>query len=114
MEAVRGYPPLLEKGYSQKAVRHSRRQYVGGMEHTRGIEPIWAAVKRSCYGIYHHMSHESLHRHSEKFQHHYNVRPLDTVDQMAKTVKDLVHKRLTYAYPIENGVHAKRRMETAA
>lgn len=62
-------------------------------------------------GIDRQMSYEKMHRYTAEFQHSHDVRPLDTVDQMAKGMD---YMRQTYACLIENGIHTKRGMETAA
>ena len=80
-----------------EAVRHSAGEYVNGMAHTNGIESFWAMLKRGYIGIYHWMSAKHLHRYVNEFSGRHNIRPLDTLGQMAAMVRGMDGKRLTYA-----------------
>ena len=57
--AYRDINPSL---YRHEAVNHSANEYVKGMAHTNGIESVWAVLKRSLVGTYHHVSAKHLHR----------------------------------------------------
>jgi len=56
----RGYDILDRKNvsnYKRYVVNHSMGQYSAGNGiHTNGIESFWSLLKRSWYGIYHHIS----------------------------------------------------------
>ena len=106
-----GYNRLSKIGYGHKAVSHSTGRYVDGMAHTNGMESFWAMLKRGYHGTYHQISHEHLHRYVSEFQHRHNNRPLDTIEQMGRMVRDMDHKRLTYSELIADGTHARRRAE---
>ena len=81
---------------NHESVRHSVGQYVDGMAHSNGIESFWALLKRGYYGTYHKMSIKHLSRYVNEFSGRHNVRPLDTITQMAMVARGLVGKRLRY------------------
>ena len=66
------------------------------MAHTNGMESLWSVLKRGYVGTYHHISPKHLHRYVDEFSGRHNVRPMDTVDQMAFVVRQATGKRLTY------------------
>ena len=77
-------------------MHHSVGEYVRGQAHTSGIESFWALLKRGYHGTYHQMSPKHLHRHVTEVEGRYNLRPLDTIDQMAVIVRGMDQKRLRY------------------
>ena len=48
--------------FDHDAVNHSAKEYVRGAVHTNGIESVWAVLKRSIHGTWHHVSPKHLHR----------------------------------------------------
>ncbi|WP_419919066.1 IS1595 family transposase [Candidatus Poriferisocius sp.] len=106
-----GYLPLTRAGYQHHSVTHSTGRWVDGMAHTNGLESFWALLKRGYQGTYHHISPEHLGRYVAEFQHRHNTRGLDTIDQMAKLVRNMDGKRLTYPQLTTNGVRARRRKD---
>ena len=64
---------------------------------TNGMESFWALLKRGYYGTYHKMSIKHLSRYVNEFSGRHNVRPFDTIDQMAMVARSLAGKRLSYA-----------------
>ena len=82
--------------YEHQTVKHSVGEYVRGMAHTNGIESFWAVLKRAHTGVYHKMSPKHLDRYVRQFAGKHNIRPLDTMDQMAFVAASLVGKRLDY------------------
>ena len=82
--------------FEHETVKHSISEYVNGMAHTNGIESFWALLKRGYHGTYHHMSEKHLGRYVTEFSGRHNDRNLDTIDQMAHVVRDMVGRRLTY------------------
>lgn len=60
------------------------------------------------------MSPEHLRRYVAEFQHRHNERPLGTIIQMERMVKDMDGKRLTHEELIADGVRANRAKETVA
>ena len=60
-------------------------------------------LKRGYTGVYHHVSPKHLHRYVDEFSGRHNIRPLDTIDQMAAIVQRSVGKRLRYSDLISGG-----------
>lgn len=86
-----------KKGYEHVTVHDSAGEYVKGMDHTNGIESFWALLKRSYYGLYNKMSVKHLQRYIDEFCGRYNVRQIDTMDQIGSTIHGLMGaKKLTY------------------
>ena len=79
-----------------QTVGHSVGEFVREQAHTNGLESFWAMLKRGYIGTYHHISPKHLHRYVDEFSGRHNVRPLDTLDQMAAVVQRAAGKRLTY------------------
>ena len=79
-----------------RRVRHSAKEYVNGIAHTNGIESYWAMLKRGHYGVYHHFSMKHLARYVNEFSGRHNLRPLDTVEQMASAFTSRIGKVLRY------------------
>ena len=58
----KGYNALINSEFEHGTVNHSVKEYVRGMASTNGIESVWAVLKRSIIGTYHHVSLKHLHR----------------------------------------------------
>ena len=58
----KGYSGLLKKEFEHDTVNHSAKEFVKGMASTNGIESVWAVLKRSITGTYHHVSKKHLPR----------------------------------------------------
>ena len=89
--------PAYGRSRRRVSVNHSVGEYVRGLAHTNGIESFWAMLKRGYHGVYHQMSVKHLNRYVDEFTCRHNLRPLDTIDQMAALVSCSVGKRLKYA-----------------
>ena len=85
------------------AVKHGVGKYVRDQAHTNGMESFWSMLKRGYTGTFHHMSPKHLHRYVGEFEGRHNDRPLDTIDQMEKMVRDAAGKRLPYHELIAGG-----------
>ena len=83
--------------FYHETVKHSVSEFVNGMAHTNGIESFWSLLKRGYHGTYHHMSKKHLSRYVGEFAGRHNDRPVDTIDQMQATVRNMAWKRLRYA-----------------
>ena len=81
---------------NHEAVKHSVGEYVRGHVHTNGVESFWAMFKRGFHGTYHRMSVAHLSRYVNEFSGRHNMRPLDTIDQIASVARGMVGKRLRY------------------
>ena len=82
--------------FHHESVKHSIGEYVRGQAHTNGIESFWSLLKRGYYGTFHTISPEHLNRYVSEFAGRHNVRPMDTVDQMAWMVRKMDGKVLRY------------------
>ena len=87
------YRGIMRKHLS---VKHKVGQYVDDQIHTNGIESFWSMFKRGIVGTYHHISPQHTLRYADEFAGRHNIRPLDTVDQMALVVQESEGKRLSY------------------
>ena len=54
-------------------------------------------LKRGYQGVYHKMSVKHLHRYLGEFAGRYNIRQLDTLEQMKSIVSNMVGKRLRFS-----------------
>jgi len=80
-------------------VNHSAGEYVRGDAHTNTVESYFAILKRGVIGTYHHVSQQHLKRYLAEFDYRYNERAalgVNDAERMAKSVKGIVGKRLTY------------------
>ncbi len=92
----RGYIGVGGEFYKHETVKHSVSEYVNGQAHTNGIESFWALLKRGYHGTHHHMSKKHLGRYVREFSHRYNVRDIDTIDQMGTIANYMIGKSLPY------------------
>jgi transposase-like protein len=84
------------------SVNHSIGEYVRGDVHTNTIEGYFSILKRGITGTYHHVSPQHLKRYLAEFDFRYNEREklgVNDAARMAKSVKGIVGKRLTYRTP---------------
>lgn len=79
-----------------EAVKPSVGEYVQDMAHTNSVESFWAMLKRGYVGTYHHFSAKHCGRYAGEFAGRHNLRPLDTIDQMAVLAQGALGKRLGY------------------
>jgi len=64
----------LNKEYHHETVNHIQEEYVRGEWHTNTIEGYFSQLKRSIYGIYHHVSPKHLERYCNESSFRYNTR----------------------------------------
>lgn len=87
---------------NHQAVNHSIGEYVRGNAHTNTIEGYFSIMKRGIHGVYHHVSPAHLKRYLAEYDYRYNERlalGVSDAERMAKSVKGIVGKRLTYRRP---------------
>ena len=77
-------------------MRHSCGEYVKGATHTNGVESFWALLKRGYYGTYDYWSKKHLPGYLEEFSQRKNMRPLNSIDQMAKVFHGMWGRILTW------------------
>ena len=82
--------------YQHESVRHSAKEYVGGMARTNGIESFWSMLKREYHGTYHKMSKKHPARYVAEFAGRHNLRPMDTIEQIESLVNGFNGKRLPW------------------
>lgn len=89
-----GYRDLWD--FDHEAVKHSILEYVRGPVHTNSIESFWSMLKRAHMGTFHKLSVKHLQRYVNEFAGRYNMRELDTHQQMRVVAYGLAGRRLTY------------------
>lgn len=95
------YVKIAEVFSGHATVNHSAEEYVrlGGFVHTNTVEGFFSIMKRSIYGTHHHVSQQHLARYLAERDFVYNNREklgVDDAERMAKSIKGIVGKRLTY------------------
>lgn len=78
------------------AVKHSIGEYVRGKVSTQGVESFWAVLKRAHKGTFHRLSPKHLQRYVDEFVGRHNMRPLDTLKQMAEIARRMERAQLRY------------------
>ncbi len=75
--------------FDHDAVNHSAKEYVRGPVHTNGIESVWALLKRSIHGTWHHVSPKHLHRYVNEAAMRLNTGDvrIDTIDRMDALIR---------------------------
>lgn len=84
---------------SHGTVNHSVEEYVRGDIHINTAENFFSILKRGIVGVYHHVSPQHLHLYLAEYDYRYSNREklgYDDATRMAKSVKGIVGKRLTY------------------
>ena len=93
----RGYNALT--GYSRGTVNHGAREYVGaGDIHINSAESMWAVLKRSIYGTWHHVSVKHLGRYVNEATFRLNEGNVQrhTLDRLTAFVESAFGARITY------------------
>ena len=107
--AAYGALPSVINQYQHDTVAHSKGEYVRGDVHTNGIESVWAVLKRSIHGTWHHVSPKHLGRYVNEASFRLNEGncEVDTIDRMRDFAAGIGGKRLSYADLIaDNGESA--------
>lgn len=88
----------LQDFYEHKAVKHSVKEFVNEMAHTKGIESVWAVLKRGYNGVYHHWSKKHMCRHVNEFVFRLNEGNVrnHTMVRLDHIIRNAVGKMLTY------------------
>ena len=93
----RGYSALT--GYGRGTVNHGAKEYVGaGDIHINSAESMWAVLKRSIYGTWHHVSVKHLNRYVNEATFRLNEGSVHrhTLDRLASFVESAFVGRITY------------------
>ena len=90
----------LEVDYRHESVKHRLGEYVRyddlELIHTNGIESFWSRFKCGQHGTYYKMSIKHLDRYAKELAGRYNIRELDTDDQLKSVVRSMDGKKLPY------------------
>ena len=94
----RAYNVIKSAPFNHEKVRHSAKEYVNGMAHTNGIESVWAILKRSITGTWHHVSIKHLQRYIDEATFRLNDGncEVDTIDRITAVVTRMGGKRVPY------------------
>lgn len=90
--------PTIFNQFQHETVAHTRGEYVRGEAHTNSIESVWAVLKRSITGTWHHVSPKQLARcvNEATFRLNEGNCQHDTLDWMAAFAEGLHGKQLRY------------------
>lgn len=108
--AAYGALPTILNQYVHETVAHGRGEYVRGDAHTNGIESVWAVLKRSITGTWHHVSPKHLERYVNEAAFRLNEGncEIDTIERMEAFARSVHGKRLRYRDLIaDNGLSAE-------
>ncbi|MEO5950626.1 MAG: IS1595 family transposase [Candidatus Saccharimonadales bacterium] len=89
------YKTLPYRGYQHAVVNHSEQQYVIGRIYTQNIENVWSQLKRSVYGVYHHVSPKHLQKYCSETEYRYNTRRMTDGERFDDWFGN-INKRLGY------------------
>lgn len=94
----KSYNILIESDYEHATVNHSAKEYVKGMASTNGIESVWAVLKRSIVGTYHHVSVKHLPRYVNEAAFRLNEGNVENklMDRIEALCHKMVGVRLSY------------------
>ena len=94
----KAYCVLKSAPVNHETVRHSAKEYVNDIVHTNGIENVWADLKRSITGTWHHVSIKHLQRYIDEaaFRLNNGNCEVDTIDRMLVIVAKMEGKRVPY------------------
>ena len=93
----KGYSGIGSR-YRHGRVRHSDGEYVRGDVHTNSIESVWAVLKRSIHGTWHHVSPKHLARYAAEAAFRLNDGnvKVHTMDRMDSFLQCAFRRRITY------------------
>ena len=93
----RGYNAL--RGFTRGTVNHGAKEYVSaGDIHINSAESMWAVLKRSIYGTWHHVSVKHLNRYVSEATFRLNEGNVQyhTLDRLASFIESAFGARITY------------------
>ncbi len=84
--------------FEHDSVNHSAGEYVRDDVHTNGTESVWAVLKRSIHGTWHHVSPKHLHRYVNEASMRLNSGnvKIDTMDRMNALIRNIEGTRIAY------------------
>jgi hypothetical protein len=95
---MNGIGIVLSHNFNHQWVNHSAKpkQYVKGKVSTNTIESAWAPLKRSIYGIYHHISRKHAQKYVDEITFKFNTRKYSVQDRFDLMLSSTVGKQITY------------------
>ena len=106
-----GYAGLTKAGFKRETVDHSVKKFANGTAHVNAVESVWAVLRRSIHGTWHHVSPKHLHRciRQASFRLTLGKCEVDTIDRKtALTPRVLLDGRLVYEQlTADKGLFAK-------
>ena len=87
-----------------EVVRHNEREYVrlGTDIHSNTIEGVFSLLKRGVMGTFHSVSRKHLPNYLNEFEFRWNTRKMNDGERVAKAIKQVDGKRLTYRESVDN------------
>lgn len=83
------------KTYTRYFVNHGQKQYVDGDIYTNTLEGFWSLLKRSIFGIYHHLSQKHLQLYVNESCFRYNTKQISDFSRFNLLLHNINYK-LTY------------------
>ncbi len=108
-DKVRAYIPLPNIIDQYDYVKHSEGEYVHDNVHTNNVESVWAVLKRSINGTWHHVFFKHLGQYVNEviFRLNEGNHEVDTIDRIGELAAQIDGKRLRYVDIIaDNGKSA--------
>jgi transposase-like protein len=100
------------KGFKggHESVNHHQREYArfGTDVHNNTVESVFSLIKRGIMGTWHSVSKKHLPNYLSEFEFRYNNRTMTDGERVAKAIKKIDGKRLTYRQSIDNPPYAPK------
>jgi ISXO2 transposase-like protein len=89
---------ITKEGRTHEAVKHVGGEYVRGDVHTKGIESVWAVMKRGMHGVYRHADRKHMGRYVNEFTFRLNQGNVSrhTTERLDSFVDAVAGKRLIF------------------
>jgi transposase-like protein len=86
-----------------ETVQHKTKQYArSGGVHSNTIEGVFSLIKRGIMGTFHSVSRKHLPNYLNEFEFRWNTRKLDDGLRVARAIRRVDGKRLTYRESVDN------------
>ncbi len=94
-DALNAYNGLNKEYAKHEVIYHDKDEYVRGDIHRNTIEGFFAYLKRSIFGIYHHVSVKHLQRYCDENGYRYNTRKMSDPERFTISLGN-IERRLDY------------------
>jgi len=91
-----GYTKVGKEYASHGVTRHSKGQYVDGVNHSNTVESSFSLLKRGLVGTFHHVGEQHLQRYITEFDFRWNNRKICDRDRVEVLLHGVAGKRLKY------------------